>query len=292
LLVGAFNNDLFADEATWTHPARLFVVDPETLEVERAADLEGCAGGFNLVPLDDEGEAVAIACDGNEGVAIADTSAVGEGSIADAAASITTCTADIGFPDKRVRHLAGDGQGGVVVVESTQVPLPNEETRVWRYDDACAVVDFASIDDQGSWDVRAIVRDTTDDDHDTFFVARADGDERGVYVLSAESGLAPTPCGRLMGIDHVLEDAAEEIGPHALVPSSDGMHLAIGAGPRNYQNAAPGHGKVLWAELVGDGCDLDADQVIVPSDSAPAVDLAEPLTWSRAPDQLALVELP
>jgi hypothetical protein len=149
--------------------------------------------------------------------------------------------------------------------------------------------DFSSLPGGGSWGVRQFRHWRTSDERTHWLLARADGEERGIHVLEAQGDDAPSSCGRLDGLDGLWEAEGEDIGPHALMLGRDRSSMVVGAGPRNPGEEAPGYGKVVWAELEGEGCDVEVGEVEVLSDAAPDVAADAPATWRRAPNQLDIV---
>jgi hypothetical protein len=89
----------------------------------------------------------------------------------------------------------------------------------------------------------------------------------------------------------------EVIDPFALAVTSDGAHLAVGAGPRPSitSSAGVGYGKVLWASLAGaDPCSLTADVIDLTdggSGRAPAPLETDPPTFRRGPNVVVIQEI-
>ncbi|HVI04089.1 MAG TPA: hypothetical protein VM869_35600, partial [Enhygromyxa sp.] len=71
LLIASFANDLTVPEVAWTVASELLLLasgsaSPSAVEV-------GCAGAWSIIALDDDADALALACDGDEAVAIVET---------------------------------------------------------------------------------------------------------------------------------------------------------------------------------------------------------------------------
>lgn len=290
LLIAVFANDLMVPDGMWTTPSELLALTPGATSGPadvRVAD-PGCAGAWSITALDADADAVALACDGDERVAILDTSAVDP---------TPTCVAQIPFMDKRVRYLAADGLGGVVIGEHPPIVSSSEDARLWWFDGDCQLRGFSLLEGDSSWILRALelVPGST---QPRWLLARADGDLRGVVVLAGDSGAGTiTQCGRLDALDEAgvwtAVGGTEPLRPHALALDSEGTGLAIAAGPANYANAGPGYASVWWTQLdfSDDPCDAVALDPIELSAAAPAVDPQVPQTWSRAPDVLHLIEV-
>ncbi|WP_146661239.1 hypothetical protein [Enhygromyxa salina] len=292
LLISVFANDLMVPDAMWTEPSELLALTPGAAGV-RVAD-PGCAGAWGIVALDAEASAVALACDGDERVAILDTSALG-GSANGTPSPI--CVAQIPFMNKRVRYLAADGLGGVIVSEHPPIISSSEDARLWWYDGDCQLRGFSELEADSSWIVRALSL-VPSAGQPRWLLARADGDLRGVVVVAGDTSAGTiTQCGRLTALDDAgvwtAAGGTEPLRPHALALDSEGVGLAIAASPANYANAGPGYGSVWWTQLEydEDPCDAIAVDPIELSASAPAVDPQLPSTWSRAPDVLHLIEV-
>jgi hypothetical protein len=285
LWVATFANDLLLPDATWTEPSELLrIADPSAPEIE-AAPL-GCAGAWSVVALDDEAETLAFACDGDESVVLVDSGSLSP-----------RCVADIPFMDKRVRYLAPDGLGGVIVGESPPIISVTEDARIWWFDGNCQLRGFTVLDGATSWELREVVL-VPSAAGPRWLLARADGDQRGVVILAGdvEAGTV-SPCGRIEALDAAgawtAVGGTAPLRPHALALTRDGLGLAVGVGPNAYANAGPGYGTVWWVELDAseDACDRAALEVVELSSAAPAVDPSIPLTWRRAPDVVHLIEV-
>lgn len=287
LLIGQFANDLFVPEAAWVNDSALIAVRPGG--EPRVADV-GCDGAWWLTELDPaSGDTVALACDGDEGVVILDVSEVGQGGFA-----APHCVADIPFSDKRVRFLAGDGLGGVVVAENPPLFSTVEDARIWWFDGDCQLRDFSPLEGESSWDVRQLIA-IPNDVGPRWLLARADTDARGLVVLAGDPGDDTiVECGRVEGLDDAgawMTADGDPLLPIGLDVADDG--LVVGVGPQDYGDAAPGYGTLWWVtlEAAPDPCDADALEVVELSASAPAVDPDEPATWRRAPDVVELFEI-
>lgn len=288
LHVGVFANDLFVPESQWTNQSSLLTIDPGAGTIDPLA--LDCAGAWTLARLDDAGDRLALACDGDEQVVIVEAAQPG-GPLAPA------CTAAIPFTGKRVRYLAADGMGGVLVGEHPPLPSTDESARLWWFDGACDLRGFTTLEDTISWELHQLAA-LPSELGPRWLLARGDGEQRGVVVVAGDvaSGEA-TQCGRLQALDDegawLAAGGSEPLRPHALATASSGRQLAIGAGPSNYGDAAPGYGKVLWVELddTDDPCEAGVASFTELSASAPAVDAMVPQTWRRAPDVVLVVEV-
>lgn len=288
LHVGVFANDLFVPESQWTNPSELLEVVPATGSIESTA--LGCTGAWTLAAIDDVGDRVAVACDGDEQVVVM-AAEPGTGAL------VPACTGDIPFSSKRVRYLAGDGSGGVLVGENPPIISDSEAARLWWFAGDCALRGFTELEGPTSWELRQLAT-LPSDVGPRWLLARADGEERGVLVLAGDPVEGSVSvCGRLDALDDegawLATGGGEPLRPHALAVSSEGRSVAIGVGPAAYGDAAPGWGTVLWVELddVEDPCDASVSSWIDLSASAPMVDAMVPQTWRRAPDVVILAEI-
>ncbi|MCA9704564.1 MAG: hypothetical protein KDK70_01805 [Myxococcales bacterium] len=308
LVVGVFNNDLFATEDTWTQPGRLLVIDPADPAGEVGeVTLEGldngpCWGASQVIDLG--GGILAVACDGNEGVAVLDGSNLATGTVAEAAATLGTgafCPIPGAMAGKRVRYLASDGAAGVLVGEGPTPLDLNASARLWHLGVDCGLLGNVSLSDMGSagdWQLGEIVRLPAG--VPTWLVAAgsaAPAGLRGVFVAHEGSGaleLCPAP---IAGFEAAWDDGdGGVLEPFALAVTSDGTHLAVGAGPFIADPAGVGRGKVLWASLSGaDPCALSASVVDLTdgqSGHAPLPSADDPLTFRRGPNVVVIQELP
>jgi hypothetical protein len=283
LLIATFANDLTVPEVAWTAASELLALQPGSSPA--AVDV-GCAGAWSIVALDEDADSVALACDGDEAVAIVETSPLA-----------SRCVADIPFADKRVRYLAPDGLGGVLVGEHPAIISATEDARVWWFDGDCSLRGFTVLDGPTSWELRELIPIPSVADP-RWLLARADGDERGVLILAGDPDEGTVaPCGRIDALDQAdawtAAGGVSPLRPHALALTPDGSGLAVGVGPAAYDNAGPGYGSVWWVALdaAEDACDRAAVEVVELSASAPAVDPMLPQTWRRAPDVIELIEV-
>jgi hypothetical protein len=283
LLIASFANDLTVPEPAWTIESELLTLHPGASP--EGADV-GCAGAWSIVALDEDVDAVALACDGDESVAIVETAPVAP-----------RCLADIPFADKRVRYLAPDGLGGVIVGENPVVISGSEDARIWWFDGDCDLRGFSVLEGPSSWELRDLIL-IPSAAGPRWLLARADGDERGVLILAGdvEQGTV-SACGRIDGLDEAdawtASGGVSPLRPHALALTEDGSGLAVGVGPAAYDTTGPGYGSVWWVQLddAEDACDRTAIEVVELGASAPAVNLQVPLTWRRAPDVVEIIEV-
>ena len=291
LHVGVFANDLFVPEALWTNPSELLelVPTPDGSPTIESTAL-GCAGAWSFAVLDEVGDRVAFACDGDEQMVLFAAESPG-GKL------VPECSGDIPFSSKRVRYLAADGGGGALVAEQPAIVSNTESSRLWWFAADCALRGFTELEGATSWDLRQLAA-LPSDVGPRWLLARADTDERGVLVLAGDpSSGSVSVCGRLDALDDegawLAAGGAEPLQPHALAVDSEGRNVAIGVGPASYSDAAPGWGTVLWVELddADDPCDASVSSWTELSASAPGVDAMVPQTWRRAPDIVIIAEL-
>ncbi|MGH1344474.1 MAG: hypothetical protein ACRBN8_23135 [Nannocystales bacterium] len=295
VLVSVFANDLFANEESWTTPGKLAVVDasnPSDFAMATLTGLENgdCDGASELVLLRDE-QTAAVACDGNEAVAFLDLGDL-SAPTTDVAAGITGKLCDLPFlNNRRVRYLAHDGAGGVLVGVG---PTPlNGLVASQLYNVTPATCGFVPIEVAPSdAHLGELVR--FGDTH--WLLARgalsSDG-ERGVQVVSNNGVI----CNTLPGLDEAWESEGNILAPYALAVAPDGTHLAIGAGPAttgNIENSI--YGKVLWATLSGadDPCTMTAKPVDLGDGGAghaPAPQPTDASTWRRAPNVVVVTQV-
>ena len=309
LLVGVFENDLFASEDTWTLPGKLLVIDPGDPGGEIGSVTldgiggEGCNGASQIISLGSD--RLAVACDGNEKVAVLDGSGVGDGTVADAAASLGSgvlCTVPGETSNRRVRYLAPDGGTGFVVGAGPTPLDPTGSASLWYFssDDCSSPIGNAQLGADGDWQLGEIVRLPASTPTWLFASGSFLGPmgRRGVFVAHTGSGsleVCPAP---IAGFDAAWDDGhGEVIDPFALALTSDGLHLAVGAGPRPSitPSAGVGYGKVLWASLSGpDPCSLTADVIDLTDGDvghAPAPDETDPATFRRGPNVVVIHEI-
>jgi hypothetical protein len=303
LLIGTFANDLFASEDTWTESGKLLVLDADDpaagLGITDLGALMGgaCNAAGEVVPIA-EG-VIGVACDGNEAVALLDISGIADLAPADAAASITGTLCDIpGATDnRRVRHLAPDGAGGVLVAEG---PTPLDllsAARLWHFDGACGLQSLTPLDAMGDWQLGNVVA-LPGAASTWLFVSGAatSAGHRGVFVAQDTGASELQICGPIAGFDPHLTDAlGEPLEPVTVAVTADASHLAVGVAPFIASADEAGYGKVLWATLDGaaDPCAMTATVVDLTDGStgAPVVDAADPSTWRRAPSVIEIAEL-
>jgi hypothetical protein len=316
LVVGVFNNDLFAGEDSWVLPGKLLVIDPAdpggeigTVTLDGIGDA-GCNGASQIVDLSGDGSVLAVACDGNEKVAMLDGSGVGSGTVADAAAGLgagTLCSIPGATVNRRVRYLAPDGSGGFVVGDGPTATTLLESANLWHIGADCSSLGNVQLGDMGSpgdWQLGELVRLPASTPTWLFASGSSLGPDdglRGIFVAHTGSGsleVCPSP---VAGFDEAGawdDGQGEVIEPFALALTSDGAHLAVGAGPRPLITTASGvgYGKVLWASLSGpDPCSLSASVIDLTdggSGHAAAPDPTDPSTFRRGPNVVVIQEIP
>jgi hypothetical protein len=283
LLIASFANDLMLPDAGWTVSSELLRVEPGATG-PTSTNLD-CAGAWTVVALDEDADALAFACDGDEAMVIVDN----DGS--------PSCVADILFSDKRVRYLAPDGLGGVVVAENPPIISGSEDARLWWFDGNCDTRGFSTLEGPTSWELRELVA-VPSAVGPRWLLARADSDERGVIILAGDpSDGSVTPCGRVEALDDAgawtASGGVSSLRPHSLALTDDGFGFAVGAAPADYDSAGPGYGTIWWVEWddAEDVCDRVALTTTQLSGSAPSVDPQFPQTWRRAPDVLEVIEV-
>lgn len=311
LLVGVFNNDLFAGEDSWTLPGKFLVIDPSDPSGEiGTVTLDGldggvCSGAAQIVDLGSD--ILAVACDGNEAVAVLDGSAVATGTVAEAAAQLGTgllCEIPpTGVPGRRVRYLAPDGSGGFVVGEGPTPLDVQGSARLWHFEADCGLLGTVELSDVGSpgdWQLGEIVRLPASTP--TFLLAAGSDSAtglRGIFVAHTGNGALEACPAPIAGFDAAgaWDDGnGGVIEPFALAVTSDGANLAVGAGPFIADVAGVGYGKVLWASLSGaDPCSLTASVVDLTDGGdghAPAPTPSDPSTYRRGPNVVVIQEIP
>jgi hypothetical protein len=291
LHVGVFANDLLVPESQWTNPSELLEVVPASGTIESTS--LGCSGAWTLAAIDEVGDRVAVACDGDEQLIVL-AAEPGSGAL------VPVCSGDIPFSNKRVRYLAGDGSGGVLVAENPTIISDSEAARLWWFGGDCALRGFTELEGPTSWELRQIAA-LPSDLGPRWLLARADGEQHGVVVLAGDPGSGSvSECGRLEALDDegawLATGGGEPLRPHALAVAANGRSVAIGVGPAAYGDAAPGWGTVLWVELedtqdAEDPCDASVSSWVDLSASAPLVDPSVPQTWRRAPDVVIVAEI-
>ncbi|MEX1366395.1 MAG: hypothetical protein AB1Z98_24940 [Nannocystaceae bacterium] len=304
LVVGVFNNDLFAGEETWTQLGKLLVIDPSDPGGEiGSVTLDGltggpCLGAAQVVDLG--GDTLGVACDGNEVVAVLDGSALATGTVAEAAAALgsgSTCSIPGAMPGRRVRYLAPDGSGGFLVADG---PTPLDVlggARLWHLGADCGLLGNLSLPSDSDWQLGEVVRLPAASP--TWLLAAGSVNptgRRGVFAVHEGSGsleLCPDP---VEGFDAQWDDGnGGTIEPFALDLTSDGTRLAVGAGPFIANQDGIGYGKVLWATLSGaDPCSLSATVVDLTDGGAghaPAPVDGDETTYRRGPLVVTIQEL-
>ncbi len=293
LLVSVFANDLFAGEETWTSPGKLAIVDaanPSDFALATLTGLEGgdCLGASQLIMLGDD-QSAAVACDGNEAIAFLDLGDL-SGSTADAAAGITGTLCDLPFNEnRRVRYLAPDGGGGVLVGVG---PTPTNATASQLYNVTPATCAFNPFP-VGTTDAQLGELVRFGETH--WLLARgafAPDGERGVQVVDGSGGI----CNTLPGLEDAWDTDGDTLSPYALAVAPDGEHLAIGAGPSFGTDQDAIYGKLLWATLSGveDPCTMSAEVVDLTDGGAgraPAPLPTDASTWRRAPNVVVLTQV-
>lgn len=302
VIVGTFNNDLFATEDTWTQPGKLLVFDPsdpggEVGQVTLDALMGGtCQGAAQVIDLGSD--ILAVACDGNEAVAVLDGSAL-SGTVADAAAGLATgavCPLPGAMPGRRVRYLAPDGATGFVVLEG---PTPLDLLgggRIWHFGADCGLIGTVTLPPEGDWQLGEVVRLPASAPTWLFAAGSATPDGlRGVFVAHEANGTLET-CGPIEGFDAHWDDGnGGVLEPTALAVTSDGANLAVGASPFFADADDPGFGKVLWASLSGsDPCSLSANVTDLTDGGAGHAPLAvadDASTFRRGPNVIEIQEI-
>jgi hypothetical protein len=299
LLIGTFNNDLFAADDSWTGVGRLIVAeaaDPATFATVALSGLDGgdCLGASQIVLVG--GTQAAVACDANNAVAFLNLGMIGTGDVASAAAAIAGHVCEIPGPrtNKRVRHLADDGVGGVLV---TYGPTPLDilaDGLVYRVGPDCSIAGPVEIGVGGAAQLGTIVPFSAT----SWLVASGSNlasAQRGVFVISAPGGAALERCGPVGGFDAHWPAQSTTIDPLAVAVSADRRYLAVGAAPLGATDDAL-FGKVLWGELSGteDPCTMTAavtDLTDGEAERAPAANPGDPATWRRSPSVVVVAEV-
>ncbi len=307
LVVGVFNNDLFAGEDTWTQTGRLLVVDPtdpggDVGDVSLDALMGGsCQGASQVIDLG--GDVLAVACDGNEAVAVLDASGLASGTVIEAAAGLGTgalCPLPGAMPGRRVRYLAPDGAGGFLVGEGPTPLDLQANARLWWMGANCGVLGNADLSDvgvAGDWQLGEIVQLPAATPTWLFASGSASpAGLRGVFAAYDNAGTLAFCDSPVAGFDASWDDGnGGVIEPFALAVTSDGAQVAVGAGPLVADPAAIGYGKVLWATLSGaDPCSLSANVIDLTDggpEHAPAPVAADPLSYRRGPNVVVIQEI-
>ncbi len=300
LIIAEFNNDLFSAEDTWTAPSELLVVDVTDPGAEPGrvslGDIMGemagsCAGAGQIISLG--GDRMAVACDGNEAVAIVNVAGVGSGTPAQGAAAVTP-EALCDLPSTsgvRVRHLTPAAGGGLVVAESPII-ASTDPARLWTLSGSCEFGSFGSVVDGGAGGLTQ-VRNIPG--HNAYLVGGTVG-RRGVFAV-VDSGSALETCDPIGAVAPQFTGSdGGDLEPLALIVTKDGSRIGMGLGPFSPSSATAGYGKVLWGELTTDGgCATEIQNLVDLTDGAvghaPAVEAVDPATWRRAPSVLMVHEV-
>lgn len=291
LLVGVFANNLQTTQ--WTSPSEILVVDPTELSATPGSfDLgtlaKPCLGAWRLTALDDAVSKVAIACDGSDSIAVLSLpDDFADAPIADAAAGITACGANLSVGSWTTQFVAPDGAGGFLAVQAQLAESP----RLWQVGSSCSPGKPTQVAPAGFEDVhllrQPVLLQPKGASEALWLVALAGPIEHGVVVI--RGGASPTMCGRLTGLDDTLTDVN---APWALALDRAGEHLAIGAGPPSNPELTDGRGQTLWVTLDRSklaSCELAATEVV--DLNADLFQSANPETWSRAPNVVVIAEL-
>jgi hypothetical protein len=297
LLVGVFNNDLFTVESEWTNPGKLLVVDPADPSQFGVRDLVGldggsCDGAGQIVDIG--GGRVAVACDGNDAVAFLDVSAIQTGDPSVAAATITgnVCSLPVAS-ERRVRHLAPDGTGGVLVAVGPGGLSALGASDLHHVDANTCFRAAIPVGSNGQAQLGHIVMHGSG----TWLLASGAGQltaggMRGVYAVH-DSGAGPRLCeAPLGGFEAHWETPGQPVDPYALALTDDGRHLAVGASPVNSEASDGIYGRVLWASLpdLDDPCAATADVADLTAGTlAPSADRVS--SWRRGPDVVTVVQV-
>ncbi|MCA9695320.1 MAG: hypothetical protein KC636_37420 [Myxococcales bacterium] len=286
LLVGVFNN--YLKSADWSTPGQLLIVDPDAGAIG-AFDLgvldPPCQGAWGLTALADDHSRVAMACDGNDVVAIVDLPAnLGALDVTEAAAALTGCSfqTPTGVSGKTTRFLAPDGDGGLLLAQSSA----GEPPRLLTLDSGCSLIGLSS-DHPAPYDAVRSTREVVAVPGAPRWLIAAGAPTAGVFV--ARGGQSPQLCGQVAGLDAHL-DATND--PYALALDASGDHLVVGAGPSVNPELSEGRGQVLWVTLDTSGitdCAVEATAVVDLTDGL--FNAADPQTWVRAPNVAQLLEI-
>ncbi len=289
LLIGVFANNL--QTTTWTNPSEVLVVDPSDLSkppasINLAPVDPPCIGAWQLEALDDDVSKVAVACDGSASVAVMSfPPSFGSGSLAEDAASVTTCGLNLGGGTDpwATQFVARDGKDGFLAIQAQLGRSP----RLWHVRDDCTPRGIP-VGEQPLPEVR-IVRQPVLLEADApgpVWLAAAGAMVPGVVVIAG--AVSPQVCGRVTGLD----DLATGNSPWSLALDRTRTHLAIGAGPPSNPELSEGRGQVLWATLdleKLDECKVGATEVV--DLNAGLFQAANPKTWVRAPNRIVIAEL-
>jgi len=303
LVIGTFNNNLFSTEDTWVNPGLVLILDAadpaREVGVIDLADLEGgsCNAAAQVIELSPG--TLAVACDGNESVAVLDVPMLADPSPAAAASSASgrLCSLPAAMSNRRVRYLAPDGDGGFIVGEGPTPLDPLSSARLWQLGPDCSMRGLVTFGENGDGRLGEIL--AVPGQAQTWMVAvgalGAQSEARGIYAVR-NSGGELEACGPLDGLtDQLRTEADDPLEPFAIAFDATGEHLAIGAGPLDAPLSGPAFGKVLWStvSLGDDVCasTLDVIDLTDGSRGAPAVDPNNPDTFRRAPSVVEIVEV-
>lgn len=309
LLVSVFNNDLVTTtDAEWDRVGRLAVVDaadPSNFGIRDLSLANGdCLGAAQLVLL--EGTQAAVACDGNDAIAFLNLGEIDSGEPQAAADAITGVVCDMPASDggRRVRYMAHDGVGGVLVQygpgfepDSGDIYRAGPPAEVPDEIEVCSGLATATIGSTGTAQLGEVLQFNA-----SHWLVASGGNyaedvvQRGIYVLRGD-GQKLEVCGSIGGFDWSPAggEGSQQLTPFAL--ALDGDHLAVGAGPFNTDSQIDGMlGKVLWATLSGtdDPCTMTADVVDLTDGGAGHAPVANPndeSTSRRAPSVVVIEEV-
>lgn len=303
LVIGTFNNNLFSTEDTWTNPGLVLILDAadpgREIGVVDLAGLEGGACNAAGQVIEVSPGTLAVACDGNEAVAVLDVPMLSDPSPAAAAGSVSgrVCGLPGAMSNRRVRYLAPDGEGGFIVGEGPTPLDPLSSARIWHLGADCSMRGLVTFGESGDGRLGEML--AMPGRAQTWLVAvgalSAQSEARGIYAVQ-HSGGELQACGPLDGLADQLRTAADDpLEPFAIAMDATGQHLAIGAGPLNAPASGPAFGKVLWSTVSApdDVCatTLDVIDLTDGSRGAPAVDPGDPNTFRRAPNVVEIVEV-
>jgi hypothetical protein len=300
LLVGTFANDLFDVETNWITPGKLLVVDagdPTQFGARTLTGLEGgdCIGGSDLVRVGPN--AIAMACDGNEAVALLDLGMIGSETPQDAADGISGKVCDlIPTGNRRVRYLAFDGVSTLVVPEGP-TPLDITSNAVLNKIDVedCSTGAPTIVGQGGASQLGELI--ALPGEIPTFLFASGQGPltegNRGIFVARDAGDAGLEVCGPIVGFGEGGHWSTQgfDIDPLALALAPDGNHLAVGAGAFANSTIDGASGKVLWATLSGMDDPCTATAVVVDLSAEAPFLPADPSTHRRAPSVVVLHEV-
>ncbi len=282
VLASAFANDLFAAPEDWTDPGQLALFDGRSTDDEIAtrslADFGDCDGAWRPVPLDAEGSRVALACDGvAAGVALLDTSGLGEGELASALDGVEGCVASMGGDARQIRWVAPAGEG-ILVADSPAI-ADQSAAVLWNFDAQCQLLGAVQWDGPTSWDFRGLELHPARPDRWALLNA-GNGEAMGVHIVDA-SGQS---CRRLETLDSLWPEGHVPIAARWL---PEGDSLVVAGGPRSSLDDAGAPGALWRLDFAGDPCsaEVELEDLLAP---LPAFDAAQPATWRRAGASLSI----